>query len=664
LINRLLLILVLLFLISPPARSAASAQPFLALPFANGSSVKVYTYEGHGTAWDFGLSEGTTILAPANGKVIAARNWTSETWGEKVKTSGCSTTDDYGNYIILEHAGGYRTLYAHLKKDSFMEEILGHSVQQGQPIAQSGTTGCSTGPHLHFEVRLNNAGVDPYDSNAWLWLTRPPTSPSQSPVSISPQVKISGNVFQDLNRDGQQNGSERGIAGVSVRTIGAVDNRTATTDSAGNYTISLNDGQTYTIGVDIPQGYEISPSTPPLSAPKRPLNFGLVPLLQWTVPASNISTQASLDVIAYSPLAAAQSGFTSVDFMTQSGNRWTSGCSSGPMVPLGGVPGTDFRCQIPASSLQSGSNTLCFDVHFNGGATMNCAGGTRIVTKASNNSPGGGTQFPTPNLGPDNQAPPSAQLKSPTPAPIKQPTANIGNGPSIANTPTPRPAQQYSMTLTTNATQYRPGDTIGFCYRLTPQNIPYHVRFLNQGSVIREWEDNGVNGGDCAEVAVSATSTGGQRRLTVEAYVNGGKVAEASATINIIVSADRDRDGYPDNSDECPDHGGNVDEVGCPIQAPPPPVGLPAWKLCDGQNYSGACITVNSDVPNLATLGFDNRISSVVAPSSGSCISLYTDPNYVSPPGALGLRPGQSTSNFNSLGFMENSISSVKVYAC
>ncbi|MDQ6921947.1 MAG: peptidoglycan DD-metalloendopeptidase family protein [Candidatus Dormibacteraeota bacterium] len=64
----------------------------------------------------------------------------------------------YGNYVILAHSGGYSTLYGHLSETMVS---VGSTVTQGQQIGIEGSTGMSTGPHLHFEARLNGNPVDP-----------------------------------------------------------------------------------------------------------------------------------------------------------------------------------------------------------------------------------------------------------------------------------------------------------------------------------------------------------------------------------------------------------------------------------------------------------------------------------------------------------------------
>lgn len=64
----------------------------------------------------------------------------------------------YGKVVILKHAGGYHTVYAHNNKN-FVSK--GKTVNQGEVIAQVGSTGRSSGPHLHFEIRRNNKVRNP-----------------------------------------------------------------------------------------------------------------------------------------------------------------------------------------------------------------------------------------------------------------------------------------------------------------------------------------------------------------------------------------------------------------------------------------------------------------------------------------------------------------------
>jgi murein DD-endopeptidase MepM/ murein hydrolase activator NlpD len=90
---------------------------------------------------DIAAPMGTTVTAAAAGTVIMAQ-W----YG------------GYGNYILIDHGGGYSTGYGHL---SAIYVSVGQSVQRGQAIGAVGSTGQSTGPHLHFEVRIAGKPVDP-----------------------------------------------------------------------------------------------------------------------------------------------------------------------------------------------------------------------------------------------------------------------------------------------------------------------------------------------------------------------------------------------------------------------------------------------------------------------------------------------------------------------
>ncbi|MFM8535543.1 MAG: M23 family metallopeptidase, partial [Acidimicrobiia bacterium] len=115
------------------------------------------TKRGPHVGVDYAAPTGTPVIAVADGKVI-----------EMGPRGG------YGNLIIVEHAGGYTTRYAHLSAFSPDLEV-GSEVRRGEEIGQVGSTGFSTGPHLHFEIRHDDVYLDPLDQrlNFGLWSMRP-----------------------------------------------------------------------------------------------------------------------------------------------------------------------------------------------------------------------------------------------------------------------------------------------------------------------------------------------------------------------------------------------------------------------------------------------------------------------------------------------------------
>ena len=105
----------------------------------------------HPTLKVYKLHTGVDIAGSGcNGKSIVAAN------DGTVITSKMNTA--YGNMIIIDHGGGISTLYAHASKRLVS---VGDKVKRGQVIAKVGTTGYSTGPHLHFEVRINGSTTNP-----------------------------------------------------------------------------------------------------------------------------------------------------------------------------------------------------------------------------------------------------------------------------------------------------------------------------------------------------------------------------------------------------------------------------------------------------------------------------------------------------------------------
>ena len=98
------------------------------------------SYEFH-AGMDIGGEKGDLVVAPANG-VVTAADWQG----------------GYGNMIEVDHGNGLTTRYGHLSR---IGVSIGDTVQRGQPIGLVGSTGRSTGPHLHYELRLYDKPINP-----------------------------------------------------------------------------------------------------------------------------------------------------------------------------------------------------------------------------------------------------------------------------------------------------------------------------------------------------------------------------------------------------------------------------------------------------------------------------------------------------------------------
>ncbi|MBW2592821.1 MAG: M23 family metallopeptidase [Deltaproteobacteria bacterium] len=141
---------------------------FLRIPVKFGTLTSSYSirrfhpvskkYKRH-TGIDYGAPQGTPIFATASGRVVFA-GW---------KTG-------YGNLIILKHPNGYQTYYGHCSKLIARKNEL---VEQGQIIARVGQTGVATGPHVHYEVRINQKPINP---NTVKKTSGPPVKPELLPV--------------------------------------------------------------------------------------------------------------------------------------------------------------------------------------------------------------------------------------------------------------------------------------------------------------------------------------------------------------------------------------------------------------------------------------------------------------------------------------------------
>ena len=111
-----------------------------------------FGYRIHPTLKVKKLHTGVDIPAPKGTKILAANS------GEVIISAYSKA---WGNYVVVNHGGGTATLYAHMSKRLVAK---GDSVSKGQNIGLVGTTGYSTGNHLHFEIQKNGVSVDPFAS--------------------------------------------------------------------------------------------------------------------------------------------------------------------------------------------------------------------------------------------------------------------------------------------------------------------------------------------------------------------------------------------------------------------------------------------------------------------------------------------------------------------
>ncbi|NEA05047.1 M23 family metallopeptidase, partial [Streptomyces sp. SID10116] len=126
-----------------PSSSGASA-PVAASPSTPYRAAGGSWSKGYHTGVDFAVPTGTSVKAVAAGRVVSAG------WG-----------GSYGYQVVIRHTDGKYSQYGHL---SALSVKAGQQVGAGQRIARSGSTGNSTGPHLHFEVRTGpgfGSDIDP-----------------------------------------------------------------------------------------------------------------------------------------------------------------------------------------------------------------------------------------------------------------------------------------------------------------------------------------------------------------------------------------------------------------------------------------------------------------------------------------------------------------------
>ncbi|GAA2365082.1 hypothetical protein Cme02nite_32000 [Catellatospora methionotrophica] len=169
-----------------PAR-AAGPMPFFQLPFPCGETWRMATYAGHDDydidmTFTGGASNGRLILSAAGGTISA----------------GYSSGG--GNYAVIDHGGGWRTTYMHMIQPAI------HSsgwVDGGVPIGWVGSTGNSTGPHLHFEVTRDGGKTEAYFNGSPSGITSD-GSAATGPIYVNGPVSLARNATSANCNGGQQ----------------------------------------------------------------------------------------------------------------------------------------------------------------------------------------------------------------------------------------------------------------------------------------------------------------------------------------------------------------------------------------------------------------------------------------------------------------------------
>ena len=178
------------------------------------------TYDRHqGTDFDVPnfrwMDRGFPVLAAADGAVTAAHD------GEFDRNVACGFLDALAppNLVEVTHADGSRARYVHLRRGS-VRVAVGQPVVTGQPLGVVGSSGCSTAPHLHFEVRSAAGEVlDPFRASLWL---DPP--PYDAPLTLLDTVVKDGEIAgEDELKDPPANAtriSPGGVLGIGLSLAG------------------------------------------------------------------------------------------------------------------------------------------------------------------------------------------------------------------------------------------------------------------------------------------------------------------------------------------------------------------------------------------------------------------------------------------------------------
>ncbi len=255
--------------------SSAEAQPKFRLPLSSDTSVHYYydnnsssgisdwkcgteTYNGHrGTDYSGG-PRGRAIFAGAVGTL----SYKIDGFGDGYR--GSPDGGGFGNYVRLAHSSGYMSYYAHMTKGSVTTKAVGSSIACGEQIGGVGTSGSSTGFHLHFEVRVNGTADDPYSGACG-----GPISFWVNQGSGSPSTTCQGGTSKTA-RTVDNNASGFSVIGTWSTGTSATDKHgadyrfksTAPVSEPATWVTSLNTSASWTVRAWWPAGSNRSSSAP------------------------------------------------------------------------------------------------------------------------------------------------------------------------------------------------------------------------------------------------------------------------------------------------------------------------------------------------------------------------------------------------------------------
>ena len=576
---------------SSPKWHFAFAESAYKLPVSPGTKVQVTQGNNNSKgdhigkekyAFDFANGQSFTVVAARGGTVIGMRQ---DSEAQCYPDDSCWAD---ANYVLIDHGDGTSGLYLHLAKGSVPPGVqVGGTVKQGDSLGTAGSTGFSSGIHLHFEVEETPSSQT---QTGW-WIL------GQSvPVSFGDKSVLS------QNHDG-------------VPTY-------------GNSYMSDN----------MEQPNSTAPQAPIAGSWSSPSN------------GATVSESLTFSALFGQPPEKALVVRVDFKYFDNAKRTWLNACSSTTPEGVfgGGSGGTTFSCDWSLSGIPAGTLGLCFDVHYRAGTTASCADAQRLVTVSVVESGSNGSNHvtvPPPDFS-NSQPPPSAQFKTPVTQPTPRPDPNTAPSPIATLPPTPvdatasvwtdknsyevgssgtlcfnisqpgqvvitdtdpqgnvttslnqyesngacftatfsppvgtdtlrislygsgvviangqaiyqirSPQVSYVMTITLDASQYNPGAVVTYCYHLSPENVPYQAQLFNGSTSVGQWDDNGNNGGDCRQIPISSTAAPGSRTLTVQSYINGAMVAQASATFTIASQNSGGGGGSP------PPSGGSCDRA-------------------------------------------------------------------------------------------------------